>query len=111
MLLGSLSDKAGHLFLGCLKLLGYCCIVAGHLFLGCLKLLGDRCIVADHLFLRCFKLFDAGLELPDVLLHDGKETAQQLGQLFRLRRRAGDGWRGAYQKRLGRRYRLQRCRL
>jgi hypothetical protein len=39
LLLGSLGDKAGHLFLGCLKLLGDCCIVADHLFLAGLELL------------------------------------------------------------------------
>ena len=83
MLLGSFGDKAAHLFLGCLKLLGDCCIVADHLFLRCLKLLGDCRIVAAHLFLAGLKLLDAGLERLDLLLNGGKETARyRLEQLF-----------------------------
>ena len=109
MLLGSLGDKAAQLFLGCLKLLGDCCIVADHLFLRCFKQLGDCRIVADHLFLASLELLDAGLERLELLLYGGKETARhRLEQLFL---RAGGGWRRVCQKRPGRKCRLRRCRL
>src|SRR6266404_7086621 len=56
VLLGRLGDRAGHLFLACLKLLGELRIVADHLCLSRLKLLGELRIVADHLCLSRLKL-------------------------------------------------------
>src|SRR6516162_918306 len=82
LLLRILGNQAGHLFLGCLKLVGDCCIVAVDLFLRCFELLADFGIVADYFVLAGLELLHTGLELlhtglelPDVLLDDGKESA------------------------------------
>ena len=102
VLLGS--DRAGHLFLACLKLLGEFGIGADHLCLRRHKLLGELRIIADHLCLRRLKLLGelgivadhlclADLELLDLLPHGCKIARHRLELLRRLGRQAGPGRR------------------